>query len=106
MRNLVFVDLYDNAGFAHDLFGKHNSCRCYIRATPRDRLLVGSTFAEHVLQLFGVSSASVKFIGRRNPYSMCNAIFEAVANHRNLDEIAKSRGKRFLTLKWIYDHNI
>jgi small subunit ribosomal protein S5 len=106
LKNLTFIDLYDNFGFAHDLQGKHNSCRVYIRATPRSRMMIASPFAESILTAFGVGSASCKLVGRRNPYAITRAMFNAISKHQNLDEIAKARGKRYLTLKWLQDHNI
>lgn len=106
LRNLVFIDLYDQFGFAHDLHGKHNSCHAYIKATDRNRMMVGSPFATAVLERFGVGSASVKLVGRRDPYAMVRALFDAVAKHENIDEFAKDRGRRYLTIKWLYDNNI
>lgn len=106
LKNLVHIDLYENAGLAHDCFGKHNSCRAYVRATPPSRLPIASPFAEAVLNAFGVGSASVKLVGRRNPYSMVNALFNALSKHENIDEYAKRRGKRYLTLKWLKDQNV
>ena len=106
LRNLLYVDLYDNFGLAHDVKGKHNSCHAYIRATPSSRVMVASPFAAAVLNRFGIYSASCKLIGRRNPYSMVRAIFNALAKHENLDETAKARGQRYLTLRWAYDKNV
>jgi small subunit ribosomal protein S5 len=100
------VDLFENFGLAHDVHGKHNSCQAYIRATPRTREFVGSLFAFEVLSRFGIGSASVKLRGRRDPYAMVNAIFNAVAKHENIDEFAKDRGKRYLSLKWAYDNSV
>ena len=70
LRNLTYIDIYDRFGLAHDLHGKHNSCHAYIRATPRARVMVASPFATAVLTRFGIGSASVKLIGRRDPYAM------------------------------------
>lgn len=106
LRNLTFIDLYEQSGFAHDLHGRHNSCQAYIRATDRSRMMVASPFASAVLERFGVGSASVKLIGRRDPYAMVRAIFDAVRKHENIDEFAKDRGKRYLDLKWLHDNNI
>jgi small subunit ribosomal protein S5 len=106
LRNLLYVDLYDNFGLAHDLHGKHNSCHAYIRATPSSRIMVASPFAAAVLNRFGIYSASCKLIGRRNPYSMVRAIFNALEKHENIDETAKARGQRYLTLRWAYDKNV
>jgi ribosomal protein S5 len=49
MRNVVHLDLFDNYGLAHDLYGRHNSCHCYIKATPNAREMVASPFATEVL---------------------------------------------------------
>eukprot|EP01039_Chlorochromonas_danica_P003349 gene3349-3672_t len=105
LRNLIHVDLYDNFGLARDLHGKHNSCHAYIRATSAERLFVGSNLAEEVLACFGISSASVKLVGRRTPYSQTRAIFDALSRHQNIDEYAKMTGKRYLTLKWARDQH-
>jgi len=106
LNNLVFIDLYDNFGLAHDVHGKHNGCHAYIRATPRSRLMTASSLATSIFNRFGISSASCKLVGRRNPYSMVRAIFNALEKHENIDEFAKARGQRYLTLKWAYDKNI
>lgn len=106
LRSLIYIDLYDSFGFAHDLYGKHNSCHAYVKATPKSRMMIGSAFAEEVLSRFGVSSASVKLVGRRDPYAMVRALFNALQTHENIDEFAKDRGKRYLTVKWAYDNKI
>jgi small subunit ribosomal protein S5 len=106
LRNILHIDLYDNFGLAHDLHGKHNACHAYIKATSRARAFVGSNFAQEILSRFGISSASVKLVGRRNPYSMVRAIFNALEKHENIDEYARNRGKRYLSIKWAYDNAI
>jgi len=106
MRNLVHIDLYDNFGLAHDLYGKHNACHCVIRATPASREMGASPLIEEILNRVGIASASVKMIGNRNPYSQVNALFNALSKHQNLDEFAKARGKRYLSIRWAHDNNI
>lgn len=106
LRNLVHIDLYENFGLAHDLHGYHNSCHAYIRATPQSRVMVASSFAEEILLRMGISSASCKLVGRRDPYAMVMAIFKGLAQHENIDEFAKDRGKRYITLKWAYENGI
>jgi ribosomal protein S5 len=88
------------------MHGKHNSCHAYIKATPKSREMVASEFASQILTKFGISSASVKLVGRRDPYAMVRAIFNALEQHENIDEFAKERGKRFLTLKFAYEKNV
>jgi ribosomal protein S5 len=59
-----------------------------------------------VLTRFGIASASVKIIGNRNPYSTVMAMFNALRQHENIDEFAKDRGQRYLTLRWAHDQNL
>ena len=105
-RNLVHIDLFDNYGLAHDVYGKHNSCHAYIRATPKSRMMVGSPFARAILERFGISSASCKIVGRRDPYAQVRAVFNAISKHENIDEFAKDRGKRYVDLRWIKDQGM
>ena len=100
LRNLTHIDLYDNGALAVDLTGRYNGCFVYIRATNINRAFVGSPFAEAVLSRFGISSASVRIVGNRNPYSVVRAMFKAIEHHENIDEIARDRGQRYLTLRW------
>jgi ribosomal protein S5 len=106
LNNLIFLDLYENAALAHDLVGKENNCWVYIRATPKERSMVASPLASAIFQSMGIVSCSCKIVGRRQPYAMIRAIFKALGKHKNLDEIAKERGSRYLTLKWMYDHGL
>ncbi len=106
LRNLTHIDLYENASLAHDLYGKHNSCRVYIKGTPTTRDMVGSKLANSILNRMGIASASTKIVGRRNPYAQVRAIFNALETHENIDEFARARGKRYVTLKWAHDNKI
>lgn len=106
LKNLTHIDLYENKALAHDCYGKHNSCIAKIVATAPSRMVIASPFADAILTSFGIGSASVKLLGRRNPYSMVHAMFNALGKHENIDEFAKRRGKRYLTLKWLKDQNL
>lgn len=106
LRNLHHIDLYENGGLAHDVIGKHNSCIAYIKSTPVSRAMIASNFSQHILGLFGIGSASVKLIGRRDPYAKVRAIFDALSKHQNIDEYAKARGKRYLSEKWLRDKGV
>ena len=106
LKNLIYIDLYENAALAHDLRGQHNDCIIYMRATPKARDMVASPLATSIFNSFGIVSCSAKIVGNRHPYSMVRAIFNALSKHKNIDEIAKERGTRYLTLKWMYDNGL
>jgi len=71
-----------------------------------ERVFVGSPFAEAVLSRFGIASASCRIVGNRNPYSVVRAMFKAIEHHENIDEIARDRGQRYLTLRWALKNKI
>ncbi len=106
LKNLIYVDLYEGVDLAHDLKAKFNGCYVYIRATPKERRYVANPYIQEILKNFGILSASIKVVGRRNPYAVVRALFRALEKHRNLDETAKLRGKRYLELKEIHDNRI
>lgn len=68
--------------------------------------MVASPFSQAILNLFGIGSASVKLIGRRDPYAKVMALFDAIKKHQNIDEYSKARGKRYLSEKWLRDQGI
>ena len=68
--------------------------------------MVANPLMREMLNAFGVVSCSVKVVGRRQPYAMVRAFFKALVAHRNLDDIAKERGARYLTLKWMHDRGL
>lgn len=97
-RNIFFVDPYKNSGITHDLVGKHNSCIVRLRAVSRDRGLKGHPLIRSILLYFGITDCSAKSHGNRNIYNVVYATFKALMKHRSIEEIARSRGKRYLNL--------
>jgi ribosomal protein S5 len=69
-------------------------------------MMVASPFVETLLELVGITSASVTLVGKRDPYCRTIAIFNALRKHQNLDEYAKARGKRYLSEKWLREKGV
>lgn len=97
-RNIFFVDAYNNSGLTTDLVGKHNSCIVRLRSTPPNRGLKGHPLIRDILLYFGITDCSAKSHGNRNIYNVVYATFKAIMKHRSIEEIARARGKRFLSL--------
>ena len=106
LRNLTHIDLFDNYGLAHDLHGKHNSCHAYIKATPRSRIMVASPFAQAILTRFGISSASVKIVGRRDPYAQVRAVLTPSQSMRMWTNLQWTAVNASIDLRWAYDKSI
>lgn len=100
LKNVQFIEPHNGSLLAHDVEGIHNNCKVYIRAVPLEHGIVAGPAVKAVLARFGIAAASAKAVGRRNPYSVVRATFDALSKHESLDDIAKKRGKRYLTLEY------
>ena len=98
-RNVFYVDRYLNTGLSYDLAGKHNSCRVRLRAVSPDYGLHGHPLIVEILKYAGISDATGKSHGNRNPYNVVYATFKALMTHESLEEIAMKRGKKLLNLQ-------
>ena len=53
---------------------------------------------EGILEGFGIGDATAKAYGKRNPYSVVRATFNALLEHEGLHEVALRRGQRILNV--------
>jgi small subunit ribosomal protein S5 len=95
-KNIFFVDRYQNDGITRDLVGKQNSC--IAKVMSRDNGLHGNPLMREILKRFGITNASCKAHGNRNPFNVVRATFKALMTHESLEDIALKRGKRILSL--------
>merc|ERR1712127_38230 len=98
-RNVFYVDRYLGTGLTNDLAGKHNSCIVRIRAVTPDYGIRGNPLVGEILKFAGVSDASSKSHGNRNPYNVVYATFKALMTHESLEEIAMKRGVKLINLQ-------
>mmetsp|Transcript_17517 Transcript_17517/g.24844 ORF Transcript_17517/g.24844 Transcript_17517/m.24844 type:complete len:581 (+) Transcript_17517:165-1907(+) len=98
-RNVFYVDRYLNTGLSYDLAGKHNSCKVQLRAVRPDYGLHGHPLICEILKYAGITDATSKSHGNRNPYNVVYATFKALMTHESLEEIALKRGKKLLNLQ-------
>mmetsp|Transcript_21510 Transcript_21510/g.36704 ORF Transcript_21510/g.36704 Transcript_21510/m.36704 type:complete len:586 (-) Transcript_21510:60-1817(-) len=98
-RNVFYVDRYLNTGLSYDLAGKHNSCKVVLRAVRPDYGLHGHPLICEILKHAGITDATSKSHGNRNPYNVVYATFKALMTHESLEEIALKRGKKLMNLQ-------
>eukprot|EP00585_Thalassiosira_rotula_P008340 CAMPEP_0196153768 /NCGR_PEP_ID=MMETSP0910-20130528/37792_1 /TAXON_ID=49265 /ORGANISM="Thalassiosira rotula, Strain GSO102" /LENGTH=551 /DNA_ID=CAMNT_0041417667 /DNA_START=235 /DNA_END=1890 /DNA_ORIENTATION=- len=98
-RNVFYIDRYLGSGLTYDLAGKHNSCRVRIRAVSPDYGLHGHPLVCEILKYAGISDATSKSHGNRNPYNVVYATFKALMTHESLEEIAMKRGVKLINLQ-------
>ena len=63
-----------------------------------DNGLRGNELMREILKRFGITNASCKSFGNRNPYNVVRATFKALMTHDSLEDIALQRGKRILSI--------
>jgi small subunit ribosomal protein S5 len=98
-KNIFFTPRYLGSGLTHDLVGKHNSCRVYLRAVPPGFGLRGHDLIQEILTSFGISDCVAKSHGNRNIYNVVYATFKALLTHDSIEDIAMRRGKRLINLE-------
>ena len=96
-RNIFFVDRYRNRTLTHDLLGRQNSCKVFLRTTNNG--LRGNPLCVEILKFFGITNVVAKAHGNRNHHNVVRATFKALQTHESLDEIALKRGVRLINLQ-------
>ncbi len=97
-KNLIHVDLYRNRCISTALYGKHNNCRIYIQAGHPLKHHKEGRMINDILRVFGVESGEARSVGRRNPYSVVRAVFDAMSKHVGVEEVARKRGRRLISV--------
>jgi small subunit ribosomal protein S5 len=96
-RNIFFASRYQTNALTHDLVGRSNSCKVLIRATNRG--LRGNPLSCEILKYFGITHASCKAVhGQRTQFNVVRATFKAIMTHQSMEEVARKRGRRILSI--------
>ncbi|KAI9917850.1 hypothetical protein PsorP6_012815 [Peronosclerospora sorghi] len=98
MKNFTFIDRFDNRTLYHEVRGKWNSCRLFLRPTPKGKGLTVSDTVACVLDCFGITDVVSKTHGQRNPFTVVKATFDALAKHETAEEVAFRTGHSLVEL--------
>lgn len=96
-RNIFFVDRYKD-GICHDLSGRHNSTRVYIRMNTQGQGLRGNPLMREILMRFGITNAVCKAHDNRHPWNVVMATFKALQTHCSMEDTAMARGRRLVSM--------
>ena len=96
-KDLVVIDVAPWGSLYHDLQGKCNNTRVMIRAVPAHKwYATAGKLMKSIMECAGISTYSCKILGRRNPFSIVNAAFDALGKHQTPKEIAYKRGRKLV----------
>ncbi|KAG5190618.1 ribosomal protein S5, C-terminal domain-containing protein [Tribonema minus] len=97
-RSLIYVERYKMSGLLYPLYGEHNNLKVYIYPTRPGSGLRAGDIIEGILEGFGIADATAKAYGKRHPYSVVRATFNALLGHEGLHDVAMRRGARILSV--------
>lgn len=98
MRSLVHVDLFDKRTLYHEVKGRFNSTKLFLRPRPIGSGETVGDVVRSVLYCFGVSDVVGKIHGSRNQYSVVQATFNALQKHESPEEVALQTGRPVVDL--------
>jgi small subunit ribosomal protein S5 len=93
-KNLVWLDLKDGIGLYEPLAGTWNNTKVILRPPKKPGHFRCSDMVLAVANCFGIRELSAKTFGRKNPYVVMKAIFDAFQRFRTYEDMALVRGKR------------
>lgn len=96
-KDLVHVDRSPWGSLYHDVQGRYNDSKCIIRAISHNKLYYTAGHLTRAIMIcFGLSRFSCILIGRRNPYTVVNAVFDALGKHQTPNQVAWRRNRLLL----------
>jgi len=94
-KNLIHLDLYKGCTLWEPLYGEWNNTKVVMKPAKRGHFRC-SDMVLAVAHCFGINQLSSKIFGRKNPYIVIQAIFDAFQNFRTVEDMALARGKRMV----------
>ena len=91
-QNLVTVPIVDGT-LPHEVLGHTGAGRVVLRPAGAGTGVIAGSSIKAVMELAGVSNVITKCIGSNNPHNMMRATFDAIAQLRSIEEVARRRGK-------------
>lgn len=93
IKNFQFIDRFDQRTLYHEVEGKFNSSKVFIRPRPDGSGTKASDVVAAVTYCFGLQDIVSKCHGNRNPHTVVKATFQALAKHQTAEEIAMKTGR-------------
>jgi small subunit ribosomal protein S5 len=97
-KNLIRVPLRGTT-LPHPAIGRFGSGRVVLKPASEGTGVIAGGPVRAVLQAAGVQNVLTKSIGSNNPHNVVKAVFNALQQMRNPEEIARLRGKTLQGLR-------
>lgn len=78
----------------HQILGKYGASQVLMKPAPDGTGVIASSSVRAILEVAGIQNINAKSIRRDNPHNVVKATLNALTNLRNVEDIAKERGKQ------------
>ena len=98
-RNLIRVPLREGRTLHHNVFGRHDAGKVFLRAAPPGTGIIAGGPMRAVFESLGMQDVVAKSIGSSNPYNMVRATFDALKRQDSPRSVAARRNLKVSALQ-------
>lgn len=98
LKDWVPMNFTPEGGLYHDVKGHFNGTDVLLRATPPQGGVVGQRIVQGISGVSGLKHCTTKVSGNTNPFSVVNAIYNALGYHQTPEEVAAVTGERLVVV--------
>jgi small subunit ribosomal protein S5 len=91
-KNLMKVPM-DGSTIPHEVLGHWGASKVLMKPAPEGTGIIASSSVRAILEVAGIKNILTKSLRRDNPHNVVKATIDALNSLRNVNDIAKARGK-------------
>ena len=91
-KNLMKVQM-DGSTIPHEVVGEWGASKVLMKPAPEGTGIIASSSVRAILEVAGIKNILTKSLRRDNPHNVVKATLDALNSLRNVNDIAKARGK-------------
>ncbi|KAI8382277.1 ribosomal protein S5, C-terminal domain-containing protein [Blakeslea trispora] len=102
IKNLRYIDRYDNRTLATDITHRFHATTLELRSRPPGFGIRTNHYVHEICRCIGLQDISAKVRGSTTPMNVIKATFEALSHQKQPEDIAKMRGKKLADVQHVY----
>merc|ERR1711924_359091 len=97
-KNMIRVPLREGRTLHHDVFGRHDSGKVYMRSAPSGTGIIAGGSMRAIFEVLGIQDIVSKSISSNNPINIVRATFNAFQLVLSPRDVATKRGLKISDL--------